>query len=155
MSARRLAVALSLVIATLGPPAAAQSPAEPQWLLVTQGIVAELRPGTIILDAPPGAIVFADRPDRDVAMIDLRGFVAAAWGEAGELRLDPPNASIITDTGHIAIIEITDAIYDNGQLTLWVTLLEGEVPDAGDHIGITIDAFPTAVNDQITDAVTQ
>ncbi|MGV8839672.1 MAG: hypothetical protein ACWA6X_05150 [Bauldia sp.] len=81
-----------------------------------------------------------------VAMVDLRGFTGTAWGEGGPFVIDPPNASLITDDGRIAVIEIADAIYDNGQLYLTVILLEGDVPDVGVHVGITIDAWPTAVN---------
>lgn len=139
------AVAFLLVAAT---PARAQvqAPAEPEWLVVAQGQVVELRPGMIILAAPAKAVAFTDRPDRLVAMVDLRSFTSAAWGEGGPFVVDPPNASVIGDDGEIAIVEITDAIYDNGQLYLTVTLLEGVVPVAGVHVGITIDAFPTAVN---------
>lgn len=150
MSVRRFGLGLCLmVLVAAGAAAVAQTPAEEvRWLVVVQGQIAEFRPGTIILDAPPMAIAFTDRPERRVEMVDLRGFVAKGWGEGGPLRDVPPNASMVASTGSIAIIEITDAIYDNGQLTLWAILLEGEVPNLGDHVAITID---DVVNDQITD----
>ncbi len=142
---------LAALVATA--PARSQNAAAPvEWLMALQGDVVEFRPGVMILRVPPKAIVFSDRPGRLVKMIDLRAFTGMAWGEGGPLVLDPPNASIITDSGRIAIVEITAAIYDNDMLYLTMTLLDGGVPNVGDHVGITIDAFPTAVNGQITDA---
>lgn len=142
---------LAALVATV--PARSQNATAPiEWLMALQGDVLEFRPGVMILAVAPKAIVFSDRPERVVKMIDLRAFTGMAWGEGGPLRLDPPNASIITDSGRIAIVEITDAIYDNNQLYLTMTLLDGGVPSVGDHVGVTIDAFPTAVNGQITDA---
>ncbi|MCC6735784.1 MAG: hypothetical protein IT534_06610 [Bauldia sp.] len=146
MTPTKLAAVIVFALVAAATPLAAQTPAEPTWLVVAQGQVVELRPGMIILAAPAKAVAFTDRPDRMVAMIDLRGFTGTQWGEGGPFVFDPPNASIIGDDGQIAIVEITDALYDNGQLHLTVVLLDGTVPDVGGHVGITIDAFPTAVN---------
>lgn len=142
---------IAAVVAT-APARSQNAPAPIEWLMALQGDVVEFRPGMMILRVPPKAIVFSDRPERMVKMIDLRGFTGNAWGEGGPLIQDPPNASIITDSGRIAIVEITDALYDNDMLYLTMTLLDGGVPNVGDHVGITIDAFPTPVNNQITDA---
>jgi hypothetical protein len=142
----KLVAFVAFVLIAAAGPLRAQAPGEPEWLVVAQGRVVELRPGMIILAAPEKAVAFTDRPDRMVAMVDLRSFTGTAWGEGGPFVIDPPNASLITDDGRIAVIEIADAIYDNGQLYLTVILLEGDVPDVGVHVGITIDAWPTAVN---------
>jgi hypothetical protein len=136
MTPTKLAAVIVFALVAAATPLAAQTPAEPTWLVVAQGQVVELRPGMIILAAPAKAVAFSD----------LRGFTGTQWGEGGPFVFDPPNASIIGDDGQIAIVEITDALYDNGQLHLTVVLLDGTVPDVGGHVGITIDAFPTAVN---------
>ena len=94
---------LALALTAGAGPLRAQAPSDPQWLMVAQGQVTELRPGTLIVASPRKAIAFSDRPERLVKMLDLRSFTAAAWGEGGTLRTDPPNASIITEGGAVAI----------------------------------------------------
>lgn len=139
--------ALSLLVAAAVAPGRAQAPVgEPTWLVIAQGRVVEAGPQTLVIEAAPRGIAFTDRPAREVRLLDLAAFVAAAWGEGGDFRADPPNASLLTDAGAIAVIEITAAAFDAGRLTLTVTFLEGAPPPVGDHVGITIDAFPTAVN---------
>ncbi len=112
----------------------------PSWLIVVQGDVAGVGSGTIALAAAQRAIAFSDRPDRFVRIIDLETFVATAWDEGGDFRIDPPNASLIDEANDtIGVIEIEAASFDGAALTMSFTLLEGALPAPGDHIALTID----------------
>lgn len=153
---RLAAAAAGLLLATALTVQAQEPGAEINWLMVVQGRVAAVDGDRMVLEARPSAIVFSDRPERLVGMLDLGSFAASAWGEAGVLSGDPPNASVINETaGAITIIVVSDMAYAEGSLTISFELLSGAAPSAGDELGITIDAFPTAVNSQITDSVTQ
>jgi len=150
------AAGLLLAMTIALPVQAQESDAEVNWLMVVQGRVTDVAGEQMVLGVRPSAIVFSDRPERLVGMLDLAGFTASAWGEDGALKSDPPNASVINETdGSIAIIVVSDMSYADGVLTITFELLSGDAPSVGDELGITIDAFPTAVNSQITDAVTQ
>jgi len=130
-----------------------QSPADGEiaWLLVVQGEVTEVREGEIVLAVPTTAIAFSDRPDREVRLLDLADFVAAAWADDGGFRADPPNASLVDETdGEIAVVEILGMSISGSSLTVAFEIIEGIGPTAGDRIVFTIDAVST-VNPQITD----
>lgn len=157
MKSFRSAVAAMALFWLAAASANAQEP-EPavEWLMVVQGQIAETSTGELRLNAAPSAIVFSDRPERRVGLVDLADFSAAAWAEGGTFATDPPNASLIDEaSGAISIITITDMAYEAGVLTLGIMVLAGTIPEVEAHIALTIDAFPTSVNGQITDSVTQ
>ncbi len=127
-----------------------------EWLMVIQGEVTTVDDGALTMAVPPTAIVFTDRPARQAAVIGLSAFIESAWAGDGTFRTDPPNAALVDETNStIAIIVITDMQFADGMLTLSVTILEGSLLSSGQTIALTIDAIPTPVNGQITDAVTQ
>jgi len=70
---------------------------------------------------------------------------------------DPPNAALSVDaTGDVMVVELLGAPAVAGDtLTYEIRVLEGSVPSSFDGAVLFIDAYPTAVNSQITDAVTQ
>lgn len=136
--------------------AAQEDDAELQWLMVIQGEVLEVGDGALTLAVPTTAIVFTDRPARQVRLINLAAFVEIAWAEDGTFRIDPPNAALLDETSNtIAIITVSDMRLADKGLILNVTVLEGSLPAPGATVAITVDAFPTDVNSQITDSVTQ
>ena len=89
------------------------------------------------------------------------------WTEGKDsFQLDPPNAALVTLVGDeeqdIFEVELFNPIYDKEQkfLTYDVTFLgnmttKSDLPKDLENPVLVIDSFPTAVNDQITDAVTQ
>jgi hypothetical protein len=149
----RMAGFLGLALIATQPAALFASEA-PDWLVVVQGEVEAVNPGTMTLAVPPTALTFTDRPQRLVRFVDLERFLTAAWSEGGDLARDPPNASLVNEADNeVNVIEITGMKVDGGLLSVSYSLLEGEAPEAGDRIALTIDAFPTQVNGQITDIV--
>jgi hypothetical protein len=124
------------------------------WLVVVQGEVEAVNSGTMTLAVPPTALTFADRPQRLVRFVDLERFLAAAWSEGGDLSRDPPNASLVNEADNeVNVIEIAGMKVDGGLLSVSYSLLEGQAPQPGDRIALTIDALPIIINGQITDIV--
>ena len=116
-----------------------------QWLAVIHGQMVEVADGSIVVDANPNIIAFTDRPQRDVSLVDLEDFVAAAWGEDGFFVDDPPNAAVasaVRDDLDTKIIEMTDVALDNTRMTISMVPLEGDMPRAGDQIILFVDDIP-------------
>ena len=152
MKSLRALVPLFAAVILAVTPASAQEEDKTEWLITIQGDVSEVHDGGLTMAVPANGIAFTDRPERRVAFVDLAAFVATAWAEDGPLRADPPNASLIDESSNaVAVVTITTMGYADGMLTVELTLLEGALPAVGDTIALTIDAYPTAVNDQITD----
>lgn len=134
------AVAFGLLTAL---PSVAQEAADPdlEWMIIFQGEVREVSDGRIVLAANPHGIAFTDRPDRLVALVETGELVDSAWGEDGDFRADPPNASLINQTREsIGVVIITDAKWSDGILELAVSILDGELPATDDHIALTVDS---------------
>jgi hypothetical protein len=149
-----IAAALTALVLLVAPALAqAQDDAE-NWLAVVQGRLTSATVDTLTINADRHAVVFTDRPERLAKLIPIRQLVSVAWGSPDIFAGDPPNASLIDSvTGDVAIIEMTGVTLVDDVLTVTFTLLEGTVPAADSNIALTIDAFPTAVNSQITDVV--
>lgn len=134
------AIVLVTVLSATAANAQVAPPPEPLWLVVIQGEVTETAPGRITLAVPSTALAFTDRPMREVRFVDLATLVAAAWGEGGLFRIDPPNAALVDETaGEIAILTIGNAVLSDGLLVLDVLILEGATAAIGDRVAITID----------------
>jgi hypothetical protein len=111
------------------------------WLYVVQGDVTEVFDTRLAITAGDRVLAFSERPMRAVRFVDLAGLVAEAWGEGGDFRQDPPNASLIdVDDGVVGVVEITDASHDNGLMVMTVVRLEGSLPAKGSRIALTIDS---------------
>lgn len=149
---RQLLIAIVAVV--LGAVTVAQAQdAEETWLAVVQGELTAATDGTLTISADAHAVVFTDRPARIARLVTIEHLVDIGWGTEGAFAGDPPNASLIdAGSGDIAIIEMTGVTLTDGTLTITYTLLEGTIPAAGGNVALTIDAFPTAVNGQITDS---
>ena len=126
-------------------------PEETSWLLVISGEVASVADGTMAIAADGPAIAFSDRPERLVRFVALDE-IAAAWADGGAFAGSPPNASLVDETNRaLGIVELQGLTVTSAVLTFTFSDLEGDAPAVGDIIALTIDAFPTAVNNQITD----
>jgi len=137
-----LAAAISC-ISTLSAVGQTDQSSDAQWLAVIHGRMEAVADGQIVIDAFPNIIAFTDRPQRDVALVDLEDFVEAAWGEDGFFVDDPPNAALasaIRDDLDTAIIEMTDVSLDQTLMTVSLISLGGDMPDEGDQIVLFVDA---------------
>lgn len=142
MPAAALAVSAFIAGAAL---AQEDGTSDAQWLAVIHGQMIEVADGSIVVDANPNIIAFTDRPQRDVSLVDLEDFVAAAWGEDGFFVDDPPNAAVasaVRDDLDTKIIEMTDVALDNTRMTIHMVPLEGDMPGAGDQIILFVDEIP-------------
>lgn len=150
---RLLSAVVATVAIVMSPQVLAEETAPIEWLVVLQGEVTDAAPTRMSVAASPTAIAFADRPSHLVRIIDLGRFLAIPWADE-EPAADPPNASVVDETaGDLAVIEINGMTLVDGLLTVDFALLEGRIPASGDRIAVTIDAFPTSVNSQMTDIV--
>lgn len=129
---------------------------------------------TFTLRAPDhDALWFNDRPQRQFGDMELRD-VVDLW-KTPDVREDPPNAAIefvddVTNKRHHAVMTITDMkMRADGAVTVTGMPLttspattaarpDGRrldvLPQSFTSPTMFIDAFPTSVNDQITDSVT-
>lgn len=106
--------------------------------------------------------VFTDRPRRLAGQLTPVEF-AALW-HGGAFGSDPPNAAVVLD-GEVVAVELSAAVLDptRSVLLLAVERLErrdgapaGLLPEGEfESVALFVDAFPTEVNGQVTDAVTQ
>ncbi|WP_162932960.1 hypothetical protein [Roseovarius sp. EL26] len=121
-------------------PMAAQADEDAKWLIIIHGTVNAATAEGFTLETGPTGIAFTDRPARKVQIIDIARAVGNGWAEDGEFRADPPNASLINEsTDTISVIAIVDAAWQEGAVQMSTTNLEGEPPNVGDTVAITID----------------
>jgi hypothetical protein len=138
----RSLLGLPVALLILAVPGGAQEPSdETPVLVVLQGDVAGVSAGRLELAAEEHALVFTDRPARSVRHVGTEHFVSRAWGPpSGTFVSDPPNASLVGTDGDVAIVEIKTATWTEGTVSMDIELLEGDLPDSGDRIALTIDA---------------
>lgn len=113
--------------------------------------------GLVMTGLSDTAIFFAERPGRNAGKISIGRF-EAFWKSdevAEALRNDPPNAvlNIAVPGGgmNVGVVEITNGAVVDSIATFSVQVLEGSIPEKFGSASLVIDAFPTAVNGQITD----
>jgi hypothetical protein len=117
---------------------------------------------TLALEGVDDVIWFSERPDRHAGTMSLDAF-AEAWRN-GEAASDPPNAALEAN-GSVYVIELRDMTLDAAgrRVSYRVAAIDGDPVgstlepavlkafDFEDAV-LFIDAFPTAVNGQITDS---
>ena len=136
--------------------AAGQHPA----LLFVQNVLSGSFDGNVLTFEKSSELVlyFSDRPNRFTGHMTVRAFLDI-WEKGKEsFKSVPPNAvlSILTDEKVInAVIELFSPQFTKGVFRYNVKPVSGTIPDKFNTASLFIDAFPTAVNSQITDAVTQ
>lgn len=124
------------------------------FLFVQSASSMEYRDGELLLEGVPNTLFFTDRPRR-LAGHMLNSRFAGIWSKV-DLE-DPPNAalSILGEEGDpkgAMVVELLGPPEVNKQSLLYkVRVVEGEPPRRAGSCGLFIDAFPTAVNSQVTD----
>jgi len=127
---------------------------QPEFLMVISAPYGSFDGEILTLEGVSTVIYFSDRPERIAGHMGAAEFVAL-WDEGENSFLaDPPNAtlSILLDEGvDNVVLELTDADLMGDVVTFTVNVLEGELPENIGAASLFVDAFPTAVNSQITD----
>lgn len=119
----------------------------PTWLGIVTGAVRASETGEIVLVFDAVAVIFTDRPAREVSLTDVPAIVAFGWGPDGDFIVDPPNASLINmTTGTIGVVELTHVELEEDILAFTYVQLEGASPSAGDRIAVTIDGWRRSLN---------
>ncbi|HJU79077.1 MAG TPA: hypothetical protein VJ599_05885 [Nitrososphaeraceae archaeon] len=138
----------------------------PQFLAIQHaqsGTISEINSTSFLLqlnDLADKSILFSDRPDRVVVTQGNQDFIGNWTSGQESLRIDPPNAVLVTDDQKEDTIEIElyNPKYENEgkKISYDFTLLGNTtaISDLPKKLGksvLIIDSFPTAVNSQITD----
>jgi hypothetical protein len=114
--------------------------------------------GRLILSRVLHTVFFSERPGRIVGQMSNADFVAH-WSETGlnSFSDDPPNAALsMSGSGQVAIVEILDIpTVAEGNVVYNIHVLDGSIPSSFEAAVLFIDAYPTTVDGQITDSVTQ
>lgn len=127
---------------------------KPQFLFVVSAKSGAFEDGTLTLKDVPLVIYFSDRPDRIAGHTSLKKFVEDWHKGADSIKADPPNATLSIfnkDGSKDAVVELSEVRLNEDLLTCKVRALEGNIPKSFGPSSLFIDAFPTAVNGQITD----
>jgi hypothetical protein len=98
-------------------------------------------------------IYFSDRPERETGHLKTSLFVDKWNSGKDSFQKNHPNAtlSIFTKTGvENAIVELLSVALKGKKLIYQIKILSGKIPKTFQEASLFIDAFPTAVNDQIT-----
>jgi hypothetical protein len=127
---------------------------QPEFLTVISAPAGSFDGESLSLEGVSTAVYFSDRPERIAGHMTVSDFVAL-WDEGEDsFSADPPNATLsilgdeeVTDV----VLVLTNADILAGIVTFEVDILEGELPAEFGIASLFIDAFPTAVNSQITD----
>lgn len=94
---------------------------------------------------------FTDRPQRDAGRMDAESFIDV-W-ELGDFSNVPPNAAF-SNPG--AVVELANPKLVNGGISFNYNTISGKLQNGPIlNSSLYIDAEPTPVNGQITDAITQ
>lgn len=149
--------AAALVLGVAG--AAAEEALPPvDWLFIQEAEAATYADGELTLTGvAPEVIAFTDRPHRISTRLDLPAF-AGLWSAGKDsFGEDKPNAGITLmtpDGPKTAVIELDLPHIEGETLVYDIRVIGGVLPQEGQDVSLFIDAFPTSVNDQVTDAVT-
>lgn len=146
------AAAMAALAIILAVPARAEELAA-NWLFILDAGSMSFDGTTLTLDAVAAdALAFTDRPYRLARNIPIEAFVAI-W-QGADFGGEPPNAGIngfVDGAAISSVVELSDPRFEGAKLVFTATLVEGDVPSAAADVSVFVDAFPTAVNDQITD----
>lgn len=111
---------------------------------------------SIQLSSP--TLFFSDRPYRLTGHV-TNTFLLDLWHKGqDDFQVNPPNAvlSVIKDDKiSNTVLELRSSKMEQGKIEYAVNVISGEPLSGFDAATLFIDAFPTSVNNQITDAVTQ
>lgn len=130
----------------------------PAILFVQNIIQGEFSDDVLSIETAPQVLFFSDRPNRMAGHVST-DFLLDLWNKGEDsFKQNPPNAALsITHKEEIrnVVVELLPPSINKGRLNYPVKLISGELPSSFENASLFIDAFPTAVNSQVTDAVTQ
>ncbi len=129
------------------------SPTTEEFLVVLSADSGSFSGQTLTLRNVPHVLYFANRPDRVVRHGSLADF-AAAWNNGPDsFADDPPNATlnIYNATGDDVVITLRKPDISGSEIRFRIDVIDGLLPDTFGKASLFIDAFPTSVNNQITD----
>ncbi len=136
------------------------SPQNYPRLLFVQSITSGSFDGQVLTlkEENPLVLYFSDRPNRFTGHMTKKSFFKL-WNDGVEsFKNEPPNAvlSILNDENvNNIVVELFSPVVDGCTWKYTVKILSGNLPKTFSSSSLFIDAFPTAVNSQITDSVTQ
>jgi len=127
----------------------------PSLLFVQSAASGQFDGKTLTLTGVPATIYFSDRPYRVYGQIANAKF-AKLFAEKlpKSFEADPPNAAlaVLGKGEQPVVVELMGAPQVKGEsLSYPVRVLSGKMPEKIAPCALFIDAFPTAVNSQITD----
>ena len=125
------------------------------FLVVQSGASFEIEGDRLILKGTMNSLFFSDHPNRIVKEVGAREFVDV-W-RTSKMEVDPPNA-VISVFGeerpyNVVLVLNNLELGDNDEVIYTYQLIKGQLPSKSASFSLFIDAFPTSVNDQITDSV--
>jgi len=129
-------------------------------LLFVQSITSGSFDGQVLTlkEDNPLVLYFSDRPNRLTGHMTKKRFLKL-WNDGVEsFKKNPPNAvlSILNDESvNNVVVELFLPVVDGRTWKYTVKILSGNLPKTFSSSSLFIDAFPTTVNSQITDSVTQ
>lgn len=138
---------------------------EPKFLAIQQaqsGSISQINDTAYSLelnDVSDKTILFSDRPDRIVTSISTDNFIGNWIAGEDSFADDAPNAVLVVDDSEgqdTTVIELFNPDYDIEKKTLKYDVTPDnktsiELPDELGKSSLIVDAYPTAVNSQITD----
>ena len=147
-------MAMSLIVLTAVVGCAVDEDAKPEYLFAMPALSGTANADSLTLNNVSHVIYFSDRPDRIAGHMTLEDFVKN-WNEGSDsFTDDPPNAtlSVLDESGTTeTVVELLNLKIDGAAVTFTVKVLEGKLLESFGPATLFIDAFPTAVNSQITD----
>ncbi len=132
---------------------------KPVYLFVQSAQAGSYNGKTLTLhNVSHSTVYFSDRPHRITGHILTSHFVEK-WDQGKHsFKKSHPNADLSIFKGQgidNVVVELTSVQLVGDNLIYGVKVLNGHLPKAFKQNSLFIDAFPTSVNGQITDSVTQ
>lgn len=132
-----------MVATPVGPTLAEEAKADFLFVQTAKGMTYEAGTNRLTLTGvSPVTLFFSDRPDRIAGNMSTAKFVPF-WSEGPDsFRSDPPNADVsIVEDGKLrqTVVELRDPELSGEVLSYSVTVIQGEMPEAGAEVSVFID----------------
>ena len=121
-----------------------------QTLIVQSAASVMVEGDTLTLHGVPATVYFTNRPARIFGHMDNQAFADFVDQHP---QIDPPNAALaILGSEQTVVLELLGAPMVEGDTISWkVRMLSGKLPAEAGPSSLFIDAFPTSVNNHVTD----
>ena len=143
----RLTATLALCTALVAGMALAEDNSELQLMFVQTAAGIEIDRAAQELrlkDVVPQVLYFSDRPQRVAGHVDMAGYLEEWTKGKDNFGEDPPNATLsvyepVQSENTTVVIEIMQPEVDGKDITYRYTLINGEMPAAGENAALFID----------------